>query len=293
MTPEARVRTRVSRPIRELTSWAWIGVVGIHVLSLGTGGALLTAHQHTVDVGVGGVGGVGVGVGGVGGVGGVPAGWLGIVSFTVMVAAMMLPLLTAPLQHVLARTLPARRDRHLFWVVAVHGLVWSVGMLVLHAAGSVARGLAGPGLLLVVGVTLVLVWEISPVRQRCVNRHHAHPPLAVHGRSADWSVLRYAVGHASWCLASCWPVMLLPLLTGGWQLPMMAVASVWMWLAMIDEPGPAVWSLRPWHRLRRLAHMAAWRYAVRFGGRFGGRERDAERTDQDRLRCTGRLRTDL
>ena len=247
MTPEARVRARVSRPIRELTIWSWIGVVGIQVLSLGTGGGLATAHHHAVVA--------------TRGTGGVWAGSLGIVSFIVMVAAMMLPLLTAPLQYVLARTLPRRRGRHLFLVVATQGLIWSAGMLVLQAAGSATRWLeAEPVLLLAAGAILVLVWEASPARQHCINRHHAHPPLAVHGRSADRSVLRYAVSHACWCLAACSAVMLVPQLTSRWQLPVMAVASAWMWTTMIDEPGPAVWSLRTRGRVRRLAQAVASRW---------------------------------
>ncbi len=124
-------------------------------------------------------------------------------------------------------------------------------MVVLQAAGAAVADAAPEPLesapLLAAGVGLALLWEISPIRQHCVNRHHAHPVIAVRGRPADRSVLGFGLAHACWCLATCWPVMMLPALSGRWHLAVMLIASLWMWKSMIDQPGRHRWALRlPW-----------------------------------------------
>jgi predicted metal-binding membrane protein len=147
--------------------------------------------------------------------GGAPVG--PAVAWLLMVTAMMLPLLTAPLRHVRARSFARRRTR------------------------SVALFLAA----------------CSPVKQRCLNRLHAHPPLAAFGTAADLAALRFGSTHALWCVGSCWALMLLPLLIGYGHLGVMCAVALWLAAERLDDPQPLRWRLRGPGKVVRLvvAHL--------------------------------------
>lgn len=252
MTPEAAQRAEVWRPVLEITVWAWMGVVALQVLGLSattdTGpdpsGFDRSAHAHHHTLVASGPTTAGVD-------------WLGVVGFALMVSAMMAPLLIPPLQHVLSRSLPARRGRHTLLLVAAQLLVWVPAMALLQIAGlGVTRVLGEVTAGLVVlgaGVSLALLWEVSPGRQHCLNRHHAHPTVAAFGAAADRSVITFGLTHATWCLGTCWAIMLLPNLAGVWHLPVMALASGWMWLSMVEGPGRRRWGVPFFRSTSRLA----------------------------------------
>src|SRR3546814_20852665 len=56
---------------------------------------------------------------------------------------------------------------------------------------------------LVVGI-IALVWQFSPVKQRCLNRGHDHRPLAAFGWRAHRDALLFGSVHGIWCVGSGW-----------------------------------------------------------------------------------------
>lgn len=163
------------------------------------------------------------------------AGWL------LMLTAMMTPLLTAAVRHVRARSFARRRGRAVALFLAGYLAVWMVGGAVLVMAADRAVA-AAPAAAPWCAAVVAVLWQCSSAKQRCLNRSHAHPPLAAFGAEADLAALRFGFAHAHWCLGSCWPLMALsltvPTPTG---LVVMAVATLWLAGERFEGPAPPAW----------------------------------------------------
>ena len=237
MTPEARGRRQIRTPVLAITAIAWAATLAVHALGSGSGHDMAdltlaphsqAAHvmeRHPLDASAGSPLAF-------------PAGW------PLMLTAMMAPLLIPALRHVYARSLPRRRWRALTLLIAVYAATWSAGGLILQTVATTMQAVQQGGVAIAFGVFTAVVWQLSPVKQRCLNRHHAHPPIAAFGRAADLDALRFGCMHALWCLGSCWALMLLPLLFGGWHLVVMAIVTLWIWAESFDTPVVPTWRIR-------------------------------------------------
>lgn len=249
MTPEARQRRRIRTPVLAVAAVAWAGTLLFHPLHWGAmhesseaamGSAMATSGHgaHTMDhahsqASHGSL-------------------LLFVAGWAVMLTAMMAPLLIDALRHVSARTLPRRRWRATTLLVAAYVATWTVGGLVLLAVASPIQE-RGAAIAIAVGLGPAVVWQVSPVKQRCLNRRHRHPPLAAFGRAADVDALRYGGSHAAWCFGSCWALMLLPLVAGTWHLAVMVLVTLWMWAEQFDKAVAPTWRLRAPVRAARIA----------------------------------------
>jgi predicted metal-binding membrane protein len=238
MTPEARQRRRIRTPVLAITAIAWAAILAVHPLASGPGHDMesmaMASHsqatqamdRHPVDVPL-------------------MSPLAFVTEWPLMLTAMMAPLLIPALRHVYARSLTRRRRRALTLLTAAYAATWSVGGLILQAVATALHAVVPQGeAALAFGVFPALVWQLSPLKQRCLNRHHAHPPIAAFGRAADIDALRFGCVHALWCWGSCWALMLLPLLFGGWHLIVMAVVTLWIWAERVDLPAVPAWRIR-------------------------------------------------
>jgi predicted metal-binding membrane protein len=228
VTPEARLRRGVRTPVLVVTLLSWVAVALVHESSMG-------AHGPGTSRSLG----------------------AALVASVLMTVAMMAPLTIPAIRHVRARGLPRRRRRATVLLTVVHGLVWLAGGLVLLVAAATLQDLLGHGPAIVIGLGLAAAWQFSPAKQRCLNRHHAEPPLAAFGRKADRDVLRFAATHAGWCLGACWALMLVPLLFDRWHVAVMLLASGWMWAELLERPKAPSWQLRLPVKAARIVAAAA------------------------------------
>jgi predicted metal-binding membrane protein len=169
-----------------------------------------------------------------------------------MFAAMMVPLIGAPVRYVCDRSFARRRPRAVALFAAGYAVPWIAAAALLLAAGKwiVAADSAVVLALAFVGIT---VWQCSPWKQHCLNRCHAHPELAAFGARADLSVLRFGFTHALWCIGSCSALMVLPLLFTRGHLAVMAGVTLWIAGERLDEPMPPRWRVRGPVRIVRVA----------------------------------------
>jgi predicted metal-binding membrane protein len=176
------------------------------------------------------------------------AGW------ALMIVAMMLPLVIAPLRHVRDRGFARRRRRAMVLFLAGYGAVWmsaGVGLqtIALGARWLAPAPLAGLGL----AVAVALLWQISPAKQRCLNRCHRQPPLAAFGTAADRGAFGFGLAHGSSCVGACWALMLLSMLVeGGHFLAMIAVA-LFLFAERLERPAPLAWRWRGPGKALRIA----------------------------------------
>jgi predicted metal-binding membrane protein len=180
-------------------------------------------------------------------------GWL------LMLVAMMAPTTAWALIHLHSTT----RAR-LQWSVSAlflggYGTVWMLAGIPMVAAETLLAT-AFPGALapaLLVGL-VALVWQASPIKQRCLNRCHRHAPLAAFGWPAHRDALSAGLGHGVSCVGSCWAAMLLPMVLPIGHMPAMAAVTVLMICERLDPPDVPRWRLRGFGTAVAAARLRLW-----------------------------------
>jgi predicted metal-binding membrane protein len=175
------------------------------------------------------------------------AGW------ALMVVAMMSPTLIAPVQHIVNRSFKRRRARSIALFMVGYAAIWMVAGGVMVTATLLLNVLAPQSYLPAVGVGIVaLVWQCSPLKQRCLNRLHNHSELAAFGAAADLDALRFGITHGVWCAGSCWALMLLPMLLLEGHFVAMAAVTFLIISERLEKPRPLSWRLRFRGKLMRI-----------------------------------------
>ncbi len=137
----------------------------------------------------------------------------------------MSPVLISPVRHIRMSSFTHRRARSIILFVTGYAAIWLALGSVLIAIEVEIEQFASQSHLPAAGAILIaLVWQFSPIKQRCLNRCHAVSELAVFGVAADFDAFRFGVTHGIWCAGSCWALMLLPMLLP--QGHVVAMASV-------------------------------------------------------------------
>ena len=156
------------------------------------------------------------------------------VGWAIMVVAMMGPLMCPCIQHLRETSLARRRFRAIALFMLGYFVVWMAAAFVLLPIALAVRLFEPTSFVPVcVGAVLALLWQISPVKQRCLNRKHAHPSLAVFG-----------LRHGLWCFTSCWALMLLCERFPAGGIPAMGICTVWLLAEQLDRPLEPRWRLR-------------------------------------------------
>jgi predicted metal-binding membrane protein len=170
---------------------------------------------------------------------------LGVLGWTLMLVAMMAPVLIQPVYHIRLRCFARRRGRSIASFLAGYVVIWIALGAVLVPTQVAAKSFAQEGYLLVAGAILVaLIWQFSPIKQRCLNGCHAHPALAAFGTAADVDAFRFGITHGIWCAGSCWALMLLPMLLARGHLAAMAVVAVLIFSERLEPPRRPCWACR-------------------------------------------------
>lgn len=176
-----------------------------------------------------------------------------LADWALMLVAMMSPALILPLHHIRIRSFTRRRRRAVALFVAAYATVWLTLGAALAALGVAVAALAPQSYLpAVLAIVAALVWQCSPIKQRCLNRCHAHPELSAFGVAADIDVLRFGAVHGLWCVGSCWLLMLFPLLLPHGHLAAMAAVTVLILSERLERPTPPRWDMRGLGKATRI-----------------------------------------
>lgn len=176
-----------------------------------------------------------------------------IMGWAAMLVAMMSPVLIAPICHLRLRSFADRRARSVALFVAGYAAVWMAMGYVLCAMALAMGIFAARSYLLLAGVALLtLVWQMSPLKQRCLNGCHGYTELAAFGREADFDALRFGVVHGIWCTGSCWALMLFPMLLSRGHLWAMAAAALVIAGERLESPMAPSWHWRGLGKAMRI-----------------------------------------
>jgi predicted metal-binding membrane protein len=183
------------------------------------------------------------------------AGW------ALMLVAMMAPVLIAPVRHIRLRSFAHRRGRSIVLFIAGYAAIWMALGAVLLAMELAVSLFAPQSYLPAAGVVVIaLVWQASPIKQRCLNRCHAHTELAAFGAAADFDALRFGMTHGIWCAGSCWALMLFPMLLPRGHVAAMAAVAVLIFGERIELPMPPCWR---WRGLGKALRIVAAQARIR------------------------------
>jgi predicted metal-binding membrane protein len=173
--------------------------------------------------------------------------------WALMLVAMMSPVLIPPVRYIRLRSFTRRRARSTVLFVAGYAAIWmALGGMLLTIELAV-RLLAPQSYLPAAGVVLIaLLWQFSPVKQRCLNSCHAHTELAAFGAAADFHALRFGMTHGIWCAGSCWALMLAPLLLPRGHVVAMATVTVLIFSERLEQPNSPCWRWRGLGKATRI-----------------------------------------
>jgi predicted metal-binding membrane protein len=165
--------------------------------------------------------------------------------WALMLVAMMAPMLVPPIYFIHYTSFAHTRAQLIALFVAGYGAVWmAVGAIFTAAVFIMKQWLPQSWWPVAIIALAALVWQASPGKQICLNRCHRHRPLAAFGFAARRDALSMGFEHGTWCVASCWALMLFPmLLPSGHNLAMVAVTIV-MFCERLDPGGVLAWRLR-------------------------------------------------
>jgi predicted metal-binding membrane protein len=246
MTPAARERSQVRAPVLFVSAAAWTLLV-LEPGSMGMHAHHTTMQHASLDMMLASN----------------PPSSLAL-GWALMLAAMMAPLLIAPVRHVRDRSFARRRARSIGLSVAGYAAIWMAAGVLLMSLAMAVR-LYSPESFMPLGIAAIvaLVWQISPLKQRCLNRGHAHPQLAAFGWAADIGAFRFGLTHGVWCAGSCWTFMLLPLLVTPWHMAAMAAVTLWLAAERLEPPAFPRWGLRvPLKAVRIAVAQARFRLPI-------------------------------
>ena len=150
----------------------------------------------------------------------------GMADWSLMVVAMMVPLVAASVRMVAARSLWRRRHRAVIAFLASYLLLWSLaGWVTLAVVTPLLGGLDSP-LAVTAALLVAAAWQGTSFKQRALMACHRTAPLAPHGWRASRDCIHYGVLTGLRCVASCWAMMLACALAHHSILVMAAASSV-------------------------------------------------------------------
>ncbi|PWB35439.1 hypothetical protein DCO48_03200 [Pseudomonas sp. SDI] len=163
-----------------------------------------------------------------------------LLAWWLMLLAMMPLLLGGPLQLLWRRNLARHRTIAIVLFVLGYLLVWTLAGALLTLASITLKVLAGDAAV-VWAVLAALLWQASPAKQMSLNRCHFPPRLSLFGWPMARDSLRYGLINGSWCIAACWPAMLLPSLVEQAHGLVMFVCMLWLVRERMLPARPARW----------------------------------------------------
>jgi len=244
MTPAARDRQKVGIPVLAATFAAWValvaqaggaGLMGSCCVPASLQDGFSSSSWHMLMVRN-------------------PPGLLAL-GWGLMVVAMMGPMMSGCIRHVVDRSLSRRRATGVLLFLAGYVGVWmAVGALMLPLA--LAIRLFAPTSFVPVAVAglLALVWQCSPQKQRCLNRGHSHPRLAAFGAAAYLDTFRFGLTHGVWCVGSCGALMFVTELLPVGHLAAMVAVTIWLVAEKLNRTEPPRWRVRGVGKAIRLTY---------------------------------------
>ena len=163
----------------------------------------------------------------------------------VMLVAMMAPMLISPIYDIYLSSFKRRLIRSVALFVAGYAALWMAAGVFVWGVEIVALVLMPDSYIpaLITGV-IALIWQASPLKQKCLNQCHSHGSISAFGAEADRDALLMGFKHGRWCVGSCWAIMLFPMLLPNGHFVAMALVTILMFSERLDRSRIPSWRMR-------------------------------------------------
>ena len=125
--------------------------------------------------------------------------------WSLMIVAMMFPLVIAQVRDTAFRSLWRRRHRAIACFLSGYLLSWVLFGAAILAIRS--RWNISPGIAAAVAICIAIAWHLLPWQQRALRRCHRVMPLAPVGWRANVSCVRFGWGIGGSCIGACGALM--------------------------------------------------------------------------------------
>lgn len=184
-----------------------------------------------------------------------------LLSWCLMVLAMMCPKLILPIHQLVALSLKRLRLVNASLFVLGYLTSWTLaGILILTISLNVQRLLPQSYLPALVCLLLALIWQCSPYKQFFLNQGHQHTIIRAFGYQAGFDSFAYGIRHGLWCVGSGWLLMLFPMLLPTAHLSAMAFITIIMLSEHLQHPRVIKWRLDLRLQLLRYLIVQAKKY---------------------------------
>lgn len=179
-----------------------------------------------------------------------------LIGWELMVVAMMLPKLIAPVQFICLQSLKRLRFTLSSLFVLGYLITWMfAGILMIGIIITFNLFFPLSYLPALTVFVVAVVWQFSPLKQRLLNLGHDHRIIAAFGWNAMKDATVFGLIHGLWCVGSGWALMLFPmLLPQGHNLAMLAVTFI-MISEHAEHPDTPKWKFNL--RLKLFKYLAA------------------------------------
>lgn len=167
-----------------------------------------------------------------------------MIGWILMVFAMMLPKLIVPIQNIIDQSFKNIRLTMVLWFVLGYTLIWAFAGFLMNVLILIVhnKNLNSIVPVLIFGF-LTLIWQFSPVKQKCLNKGHYHPVLAAWGFKAYKDALYFGFMHGFWCVGAGWALMLFPMLLPQGHNLAMFIVTFMMISEHLEHPQPPRWRI--------------------------------------------------
>ena len=165
-------------------------------------------------------------------------------AWVLMLIAMMPPLLTQPINHVMKSNFRRTKRRSIAAFLLGYLSIWTLAGIPIMAM-IITINIWGGNRFVIPGVIAILafIWSASPWHQAALNRAHKRQRISPFGLRSLCENLQYGVKHGMWCLSSCWLWMIIPFMFGSYHYAAMIIAALIMFLDRLDPPGQPRWRI--------------------------------------------------
>ena len=129
-----------------------------------------------------------------------------LLSWFLMVVAMMFPLVIGQVRQTAFHSLWSRRHRAICFFLTGYAVPWlAFGALIMRVQGELAIDTRAAA---ITAIVIAVAWQVSPLKRRALRNCHRVMPLAPRGWRASWCCLRFGGQVGAACVCTCWALML-------------------------------------------------------------------------------------
>ena len=173
--------------------------------------------------------------------------WLGPLAteWGLMLIAMMTPLVSMHVASIAWSSRPTRRGVAVGSFLAAYWATWFAAIVVLVPMGIVLASAVGRVADTPAAIAFAACYSASPVAQRARNLCHRTGPVPAFGLAILMGSGKRGMMVGAYCIAACWPWMLVPMTVEAGHLPAMMLVGVYLFAERLAPPAPSRWRLPP------------------------------------------------